>query len=813
MFHRPLVPVVLFFIAGILAGRSEMVYQRIQTLPVFLSIILVLIFSFLALSNFRKYLFLIIFFLSGILLVSSPKTHSDLLPLALEQKRVILEGTVLRPGRVSDNNMVRTELRAERLFLDGSSRPLHEKVFLTIYSHGLDYAPGHRIRFPATLRTFNNFNNPGGYDYERAMEQRGFSCFASVSDGRYIVPTGEGYLGFPMGFMEKLRRPIRENFGKRLSPRNNALYRALILGEKQSIHPELRETFNAAGLGHVLAVSGLHIGLIAWLFFWVFRYFLSFSYRLTLKTDIKKIAAFMTCFPVVIYTCLAGFHISSQRAMIMIIMYLFSIMLAREKEAWSTLAFAALVILALDPDSLFSISFQLSFAAVTGILWLTPVIYGKMPASFRSSGETGGLTRLPAYISGLVIVTASAVIFLLPVTAFYFHRISVVSIPANMMAVPLLGFCILPFGFLSCLLFHISSSLSNLFLDIGSWGLDWMMNVIGFWAEFQWANFWIFSPSILEIILFYGFLFFLLRIRRFPWARAGLMVILTISVIDAAYWLYMTRWNPCLKITYLDVGQGNSALIQFPGRKRMLMDGGGFAKGTFDVGRMVVAPFLFRSKILRVDYLVLSHPQSDHMNGLRFMASHFRPVEFWYNGQDIETPAFKGLMDTIHSKNIKILLPAALSKGREISGVKIEVLHPPAGRSFTIPYEGTGDLNNHSLVIKLSYQGVSFLFPGDIEKEGESAVLSNGGPALHSDVLLAPHHGSGTSCTIPFLEMVRPEVCVISSGTGNYFGFPHQETLKRLNRMGCRVIRIDRVGAVQVSAGKNGLKIKSYRDN
>lgn len=811
MFHRPLIPVILFFIAGILIGRIEMVSPKIQAAPVFISIILVLLFAFLAPSYIKKYLFLILFLLSGVLLVSHTKTHSDLLPLARERRSVILEGTVLQPGKVSDH-MVRTELRAERLFFNGNSQPLHEKIFVTVYSHGMDYAPGHRILFPATLRTFKNFNNPGRYDYERAMEQRGFTCSASVSDGRFIVPRGKGHPGFPVGLMETFRKPIRETFAKRLSSRNNALYRALILGEKQSIQPDLRESFNAAGLGHMLAVSGLHIGLIAWLFFYVCKYILSFSYRLTLTADIQKIAALMTCVPVVIYTCLAGFQISGQRAMIMVIMYLFSILLGREKETWSTLAFAALVILALDPGSLFSISFQLSFAAVIGILWLTPIIYRKIPAPFDPSGKTGVLHRLLAYFSGLVIVTASAVIFLLPFMAFYFHRISVISIPANLMAVPILGFWILPFGFLSCALFYVSPSLSNLCLDIGSCGLDWMMNVIGFWADFQWAAFWVFSPDILEIILFYGFLFSLLHIRRFPWARAGLIVILILSVMDAAYWMYITRFNPCLKVTYLDVGQGNSALVQFPGRKRMLIDGGGFSGGTFDVGGMVVAPFLFRSKILRVDYLVLSHPQSDHMNGLRFMASHFSPAEFWYNGQDVETPAFKELMDTVHAKDIKVLLPAGLSEGRDIGGVKVDLLHPPAGGHPALPYDETMDLNNHSLVIKLSYQGTSFLFPGDIEQEGESSVISNRGAALKSDVLLAPHHGSQTSCTIPFLDMVRPRVCVISSGSGNFFGFPHRETLKRLNSIGCRIIRIDKKGAVHISAKGNDLRIKSYHD-
>jgi competence protein ComEC len=275
--------------------------------------------------------------------------------------------------------------------------------------------------------------------------------------------------------------------------------------------------------------------------------------------------------------------------------------------------------------------------------------------------------------------------------------------------------------------------------------------------------------------------------------------------------MYQTRFNPYLRVTYLDVGQGNSALIQFPGKERMLIDGGGFQMSDSDVGRMVVAPFLFHSKILRVDYLVLSHPHPDHMNGLLFIASNFKPKEFWRNCDSVDTPAYNELMNIIESKKTKILLPSDLYKGRDISGVKIELLHPtPGSKGAGSSYEDR-DLNNNSLVLKITYNGTSFLFPGDIEKQSEEAILSNAGSALNSDILLVPHHGSKNSSTTLFLKAISPEICVISSGKGNRFGFPHKETIKRLRGTGCRIIWIDEAGAVQVKAGgADRYKIKSF---
>ena len=188
--------------------------------------------------------------------------------------------------------------------------------------------------------------------------------------------------------VKKIRKPVRQQSETRLSQENTALFKALILGEKDMIDTDLRDLFNHTGLGHILAVSGLHIGLIAYISFFLIEKMLSVSYRLTLSINIRKVAAIITCLPVVAYTFLAGFQVSSQRAMIMALLFLFSIILDRGKEVWSTLALAAIIILAIDPNSIFGISFQLSFIAVTGIIWLTPVIYRQFPEKIFSRPPT-----------------------------------------------------------------------------------------------------------------------------------------------------------------------------------------------------------------------------------------------------------------------------------------------------------------------------------------------------------------------------------------------------------------------------------------
>ncbi|MEJ2024576.1 MAG: ComEC/Rec2 family competence protein, partial [Deltaproteobacteria bacterium] len=264
-----------------------------------------------------------------------------------------------------------------------------------------------------------------------------------------------------------------------------------------------------------------------------------------------------------------------------------------------------------------------------------------------------------------------------------------------------------------------------------------------------------------------------------------------------------------LRVTFLDVGKGNSALVEFPKGKKMIIDGGGFSRGDFDVGEMVVAPFLWHSKILEVDYLVLSHPQSDHMNGLRFIAEHFHPKEFWYSGDAVDVPAFKELLRMVKEKGITVRTPVDLKRGLVINGVRVELLHPRPGEKR--PFESIDGkwLNNRSLVLRISNGGTSFLFPGDIEAGGENELVARAGERLHSDVLLSPHHGSNTSSSLEFLEAVNPRLCVVSSGEGNPH-FPHPSVLKRLREAGCKVICTARSGAVRVEAGPGNFRVETF---
>jgi competence protein ComEC len=806
--RRPLIPLAISLAAGILFAHTFFPDSQTLVFPL-LAGTAVLLVATAMISDRLKIPFLIItFFFTGAFLDQTHHRPSILFPLAQQRQKVVIQGTILEPPKITEET-ARFNVQAHLLINGDKATALDEKVIVTVYSNVPELMPCEKIRFPAGLRPFKSFNNPGRYDYESQMKTAGFTCAASVSDGRYIVFEGKGSLPLYREALEEFRRPVRRFFKERLNQEDDAIYRAIILGETQGIGPDLRESFNQTGLGHLLAVSGLHVALVAWLCFFIFKWSLSRSYTLALTIDIKKLAALLTCLPVIGYSMIAGFHVSSQRAMIMGLAFLLSLILGREKETWSTLALAGLVILVTDPHAVFGLSFILSFSAVIGILWLNPVIMRIAPG-LDETGQKSAFHHIYTYFTGLVSVCLSATVFLLPIIVYFFHMISLATVPANVMAVPIMGLWVLPLGLSSALVLPLSEPVASLLLQLGAWGLGLMMDVIRFWAGLSWCSVWVVTPNFFEIFLYYAFLFCLYFLSRSQGAIIGLVVVTAMLLADIGYWINRVNFNKELRVCFIDVGQASAALVEFPGGKKMMIDGGGFSRDSFDVGRMVLAPFLWHQKISRIHYLALSHPQSDHMNGLRFIAQEFHPEEFWHNGDMVSTQSFKELMGIFEKEKINRLLPKDLAGAREINGARVEVLHPFADKKRSHALYSETDLNNNSLVLRISCHGRSFLFPGDLERQGEASLILEAGLSLKSDVLLSPHHGSKTSNTEQFLKMVAPKICVISSGENNFFGFPHKEAIERLSDSGCSVIRIDRSGAVQFNVGQDYFEYATF---
>jgi competence protein ComEC len=714
-------------------------------------------------------------------------------------------------------------------FLERNSKAVAVKgrIRLTVSGNGPKLSEGDRVVFRGRIRPIRNFNNPGGFDYERYMAFKDVWGSAYVSADNLIRVEKKTEKGVG-AFVADGRVRVSDLIDRIGDKEEQGVLKALIVGDRNAISPELSKNFNRVGAGHLLAISGLHIGIIATASFFIFKWMLSRIGFFLLHAWTKKGAVLLSVVPVVIYGLLSGMSPSTQRAVIMVLVFITGFLFEREHDLINTLAIAAMLILIVHPPSVFSISFQLSFAAVLAIIYgLSGIPSPQSPGPNRTREQKWTKPIIKLYY--FFMTSFFAVAGTLPLVMVYFNQVSLVGIPANIIFIPLVGFVAVPLGILAVFICPFTVSGALVFLKAASAVLEQVIKIITLISGWSFAAVKTVTPNYLEIVCFYALFWALLNLKSVQTETsldlkrlrsrqnktsiqkpAVIVALLTVSVFsaDVGYGLYQRCWRDDLRVTMIDVGHGNAALLEFPHGHTLLIDGGGFSDNrVFDVGESIVAPFLWRKKIRTVDTLVLSHANSDHLNGLIYIAENFHVKQVWLNHDSADTFGYRLFMETI--KNNALQMPAYpdIIGVHDINGVHIDILYPPVDFGEKSRIQTWRNLDNNSLVLKVSFGGVSFLFPGDIKAPAEYALVSTAGDKLRSTVLLAPHHGSKTSSTEKFLEKVKPEVVVISSRYKSRFGFPHPSVLKRYQDKGCRVLQTARNGAVSLRTDGRALTI------
>ena len=739
------------------------------------------------------------------------------------------------------------------------------KLRLTAMGKLPQFAVGDVLRFKSRLRLISNFNNPGGFDYRRYMAFKGIRATAFVRADRLAV-IGQHNAPDLSGFVNGTRNAFSDLIDRAGGGATGAVFKALIIGDRNQITPQMRQAFNRAGVGHLLAISGLHIGIVATVSFVLFQALLARIRPLLWRAGTRKLAALFSLLPMFIYGLIAGFSPSTQRAVIMVAIFLLTFLFESEQDPLNTLSLAALLILVADPPSLFSISFQLSFSAVFSIIYGLSRIQNRRTRKKNLPQESWFL-RIRGRLITFFQVSLFAICGSLPLVAYYFNQISLVGLAANFIAVPLIGFITIPLGLTALYTLPFSTTLAAWCIKIGTLILSFALNVINFFADLPFATVKTVTPSLLEIVCFYIFGLALLNLRFFSrqavilpptapgvadrnsavnsiegppradksvWRRfaaipaglrgrafgpgqlaklAMLLVLLTL-MLNTGYWLHQRFWHRDLRVTVIDVGLGSASLLELPGGYTILVDGGGFSdNASFDVGEKIIAPFLWRKKIQTVDTLILSHPNSDHLNGLIYIARHFNVKNVWSNNESRNTLGYAQFLEVIADQNIHLVAFEDLPRRHRIDGVVIDLLYPPPDFMNLRNTQNWRNTNNNSLVVKASLKSISFLFPGDIMDEAEKELVRLAGGRLSSTVLIAPHHGSKTSSSPVFINTVNPEVVIISSGRNNRFKFPHAVILERYENKGCAIWRTDISGAIRLATDGQQLAIMATTDS
>ncbi len=713
--------------------------------------------------------------------------------------RLYLEGR-LRHEPEKLVNRIRWQVAAQRIWYPTGAQEITGDILVTLRSARPDWRYGDRVRFWIRPLVPQNGGNPGGFDYATFLSRRGIYATGFLDNDQEVELLAREP-GAGRGLIEGLRRAIRHFIERNFSRDNGALLAALVVGDMGAIPKEMRAAFTAAGVNHVLAISGLHVGMLGLVAFALIRYGCSFSAYLTLRWNMLKIAAFVSFIAVVFYTALAGSKVPTLRAAIMIGVYQLAVLLDRDEELFASLTLAALLIALIWPGVVADISFQLSFLAVLFIVWGMRRLHhwlalkktDDLPQERGWLGER--LKRAGLHLAVPLLATLGTG----PLIAHYFGHLSIAGFAANPFIVPLVGFVVVPLGLVVGFLAVVAPPLGLLLVGVAEKLLALTAWLVRMFAGLPWANTSVPSPDALEITALYAFLICLFAFTRASYRLSALALGVALLLADGVYWWNQRFGREELRVTHLNVGQGDAAVVELPNSQVLLIDAGGAAAGDFDTGENIIAPFLRGRKILKVDYLVVSHARVDHYGGMNAIVKEFSPREFWSGAARGQTHRFEELDESLEKLQVRRITLNDRQACRAIEAVKICTLYPPADNS-----------SDGSVVLRLEFGKLRYLFAGDIDKR-EEALLVNRAEDLRGVVIKVPRHGSATASTTEFVARVKPRLAIVSAGARSRAEAQRAEIVERYRQAGAEVLRTYEDGAVIVESDGSTLRFAGYK--
>jgi competence protein ComEC len=639
--------------------------------------------------------------------------------------------------------------------------------------------PGDRVRFSGTARRPRGYLDEGAFDRARFLAARAIDLEVSARPpGIVAVDAPARWSAWRIAGL--LRERAAEALAVASSGDGAALLQALVLGRRGEVSPELDDAFRKAGVAHVLSVSGLHLAAAALLFFAGARWLWLRSPWLTSRLAADRAAAIVALPATWGYTLLTGAAVATVRSLVCAAIVLGARALGRHSDALTALAVAALAILADSPLALYDASFQLSFAAAAALALVAPRLRGR-----------GAVVRALAASAAAAVATA-------PLTALHFGVVQPGGVVTNLVVVPLAELVVLPVGLLAAALGALAPSLAASVTAVAGLAAGGLAKLVLLLARVA-PTFEVPPPRPLELALLGAAA---LTLIVWPGRRPLLAAAALLTSCAVSYAWPATRAG--VEVTFLDVGQGDSTVIEAPGQT-WLVDAGGRLFGAAtpdgpgtgpDPGEQAVWRFLAAHRTRRIDVAVVSHPHPDHYGGLAAVAQHVPVTEMWISGDDPGDARWTALVAELRARGTHVVVAGA-GMTRVAGAVRLEILAGGADAARSV--------NDNSLVALVTLGRRRVLLTGDIEAPAEAALaLPPAGMLLGADVVKVPHHGSRTSSSPELVRATRPALAVISCGAGNRFGFPARPVVAAWRAAGAQVVRTDESGAVTVSIGDDG---------
>ncbi|WP_455377407.1 DNA internalization-related competence protein ComEC/Rec2 [Petrachloros mirabilis] len=678
---------------------------------------------------------------------------------------------------------------------------------------------GDRIRVRAKLRVPSGSLNPHGFDYATYLERKGIDATASVNGVGVVelLDSGHEHPGWMLwNQFDRWRAGIRQAAIVSLSQPALGLFLGIIIGERGYLDQDLRDQFMVTGTVHLLSISGSHLGLIALLTFVAVKRLIlllppALLLALSRRITTTRIAAASTVFPVTGYALLAGAEVATVRSLVMVLVALIAKWLGYEHRMFHALALAGGVILLHDPQAIYDISFQLSFLSVVAIAWWMSCI--AVPKQEENSAPMPIRSRTIVWVKDAMVMSAVVTLATFPLVAFHFNQLPWLGLFTNIVAVPFIGALVVPIGLLAALWQCLSGGKGLLLSDTIQGALDGFIFVLSQVSSVPGGEWHLASPSVPSMLAFYVCLVAIWRCRG-----KGLVqgVSFALAAVILSWWIWSPRSlldGDHFRVTFLDVSQGDSAVLELPDGQVVLIDGG-TAFDRFDMGRGVIGPYLWNRGIRAIDHIIATHPQLDHMGGLAWVLRHFAVRHYWGNGDGRHEDFYDRIQEMLKHQSLK---EQVAEEGQELlsSGAcRLLVLNPPGDEringSSSVKHRDGHAINERSVVTKLICGTHKMLFTGDVEGKSLWRMSQN---IQHEpvDVVKVPHHGSSSSLQLDWLKTLRPRFAVISSGRHNPYGHPASAVLEAYLAQGVSIYRTDRDGGVWVSGKLSGSVMTMHR--
>jgi competence protein ComEC len=723
----------------------------------------------------------------------------------------VLEGA-LRADAAPTENGVSLSVSVDTI--EGFSRPVTGGIAVTVVGtlafENLDeWREGRRVRFPVVLRRPSRYLDPGVPDHERALARRGITLVGTVKSGGLVEVLARGsWLAEAMSSARAFaRRSIAASVG-RWSARSAAIVNAIVIGDRAGLDDDVQRRLQEAGTYHVIAISGGNIAILAGLLLTGFR-FAGWLGRTAMVSSIVVLLA---------YALLVGSGASVHRATLMAVIYFAARAIDQRSPPLNALSLTAAGLTVADPLIVTDPAFLLTFGATLAILIAVPVLTVQHRAGDgrrKHEGVPSTVSALKTAAFAMFAASLAAEALLFPIGAVTFSRVTCAGLGLNFLAIPLMavaqvaGMTVVPLAAAS----GPGAAAVGWIAHAGAAGLVWSADLVRFVPALTYR---VAAPSWIAIAVYYPALFawwistrralsIERRLSRRTGAACGLIA------AGAAIWmlsdprtLVAARGDGRLHITFLDVGQGDSAFVVFPHGATMLVDAGGLStSSSFDIGDRVVAPVIREAGFRRIDWLALTHGDPDHIGGAPSIVREFRPREVW---EGIPVPRFEPLTALRLAAQDSGARWANVHRGDHVTvdGVEVVARHPDRE-----DWERQRVRNDDSLMLDLRWHDVSILLTGDIGKPVEDEVAAVTPPA-RLRVVKIPHHGSLTSSTPSFVRAMKPRIAVVSAGRANHFGHPVPEIMDRYRSAGAEVFRTDQDGAVMVDTDGASIEVRTF---